>query len=112
MEKSVDDEKAGSGTMLKAALMLRDHLSGGTRDYGFDFDRLIILEAYRIILLEAEAGRLPKNWAGRAYSDGELYCNPLFLELISQTLDEAPRGGNSPAEAARNAGQGCGAANL
>lgn len=60
MEKSVDDEKAGSGTMLKAALMLRDHLSGGTRDYGFDFDRLIILEAYRIILLEAEAGRLPK----------------------------------------------------
>lgn len=64
MEKSVDDEKAGSGTMLKAALMLRDHLSGGTRDYGFDFDRLIILEAYRIILLEAEAGRLPKT--GRA----------------------------------------------
>lgn len=92
MEKSVDDEKAGSGTMLKAALMLRDHLSGGTRDYGFDFDRLIILEAYRIILLEAEAGR--------AYSDGELYCNPLFLELISQTLDECikPTKAKRPAE--------------
>ena len=104
MEKSVDDEKAGSGTMLKAALMLRDHLSGGTRDYGFDFDRLIILEAYRIILLEAEAGRLPKNWAGRAYSD------PRRMHQADQ--GEAPRGGNSPAEAARNAGQGCGAANL
>lgn len=100
MEKRVDDEKAGSGTMLKAALMLRDHLSGGTRDYGFDFDRLVILEAYRIILLEAEAGRLPKNWAGRAYSDGELYCNPLFLELISQTLDECikPTKAKRPAE--------------
>ena len=74
MDKSVDDEKAGSGTMLKAALMLRDHLSGGTRDYGFDFDRLIILEAYRIILLEAE--------------------------LISQTLDECikPTKAKRPAE--------------
>lgn len=100
MEASAEDGKSGSGTMLKGALLLRDHLSGGIKDYGFDFDRLIILESYRIILLEAEAGRIPKNWAGRAYSDGELYCNPLFLELISQTLDECikPTKAKRPAE--------------
>ncbi len=91
------DEKAGIRTAYKAARILKDMLMNDSES-GFDFGNLITLELYRIIILEAHAGRLPKNWAGRAYTDGGVCCNSLFLEVIEKTLQEyiKPQKAKSP----------------
>lgn len=81
------DEKAGIRTAYKAARILKDMLMHDAES-GFDFENLITLELYRVILLEAHAGRLPKNWAGRAYTDGGVCYNSLFLDVIEKTTEE------------------------
>lgn len=88
LSDGAEDEKSNSRTIYKASMLLRDILVSSGGETGFDFEHLMMLEVYRIIILEAGAGRLPKNWAGRACTDGEVCCNPLFLEVISKTLDE------------------------
>lgn len=81
------DGKAGIRTAYKAARILKDILMSDT-EAGFDFENLITLELYRVIVLEAHAGRLPKNWAGRANTDSGVCCNSLFMEVIEKTTEE------------------------
>lgn len=100
LSDSLEDEKSNSRTIYKASMLLRDILASNGVETGFDFEHLMMLEVYRIIILEAGAGRLPKNWAGRACSDGEVCCNPLFLDVIAKTLDRyvQPQKAKRPAE--------------
>ena len=81
------DGKAGIRTAYKAARILKDILMSDA-EAGFDFENLITLELYRVIVLEAHAGRLPKSWAGRANTDSGVCCNSLFMEVIEKTTEE------------------------
>ena len=53
---------------------------------GIDLNILFSIALYKIILIQANAGNLPKTWAGRAYTDGKICCNATYLggiELVA-----------------------------
>ena len=81
VEQKVAPLTPSSETFIKAGLVLAEHLRQNNALDGVQFDKLMAVALYKIILVEATAGNLPKNWAGRAYVDGKVCCNPTYLAL-------------------------------
>lgn len=72
-------------TFFKASAQLKNTLYQSDPGIGAKLDLLLAVQLYRIIILNAAAGNIPKNWAGRAYADGKIFDNDLFLNLINIT---------------------------
>ncbi len=73
-------------TLVKASMQLMHAMRKGNKMGGVDLNILFSVALYKIILIQANAGNLPKTWAGRAYSDGKVCCNIAYLggiDLIS-----------------------------
>lgn len=72
-------------TFFKASAQLKNALYQSDPGIGAKLDLLLAVQLYRIIILNSAAGNLPKSWAGKAYADGKVFDNDLFLNLINIT---------------------------
>jgi transcriptional regulator with XRE-family HTH domain len=72
-------------TFFKASSQLKNILYQADPVIGGKLDLLLAVQLYRIIILNAAAGTIPKSWAGRAFADGKIFDNSLFLNLINIT---------------------------
>ena len=81
VEQKVSPLTPSSETFIKAGLCLAEFLRQNNALDSVQFDKLMAVALYKTILVEAAAGNLPKNWAGRAYVDGKVCCNPTYLAL-------------------------------
>ncbi len=72
-------------TFFKASSQLKNILYQSDPSISSKLDLLLAVQLYRIIILNAAAGNIPKSWAGRAFADGKIYNNDLFLNLINIT---------------------------
>ena len=77
-----DDYSPTSKTCIKAAMILRDTMKNSENLSGTRFDLLLAMGIYRLLLIQAGTGNLPKSWAGRAYADGRVICTPTYLNII------------------------------
>lgn len=69
-------------TLVKASMAITHLMRNGDKENGVNVDLLFAIEIYKLILLQANAGNLPKNWAGRAYKNGKVNCSNTFLSII------------------------------
>lgn len=86
LEPSAEDTKPTAQTLIKASAIINSTLANMEKQQSENLEMLFAMAVYKTILLHAQAGNLPKNWAGRAYVDGEVCCNPVYLgnvELIA-----------------------------
>ena len=81
-DPSVSDTSPTSKTFIKAGTLITQFLKSTDNTGGMKLDMLYALSLYKVMLVQAKAGNLPKNWCGRAYADGEVCCNPLYLGVI------------------------------
>ncbi len=72
---------ASSETFIRAGIMLAEIMRESNSLDGVKFDKLMAIALYKIILVQAAAGNLPKNWAGRAYADGKVCCSTTYLAI-------------------------------
>ena len=70
-------------------MILRDAISNSENLAGLQLDMVLATGIYRLLLIEAYLGNIPKNWAGRAYVNGEIICNPTYLNIIDASTYEA-----------------------
>lgn len=77
-----DDYAPTSKTCIKAAMVLREAMNDSEKLAGLRFDMMLAIGVYKLLLIQAYKGNIPKNWAGRAYADGKIICNPMFLNII------------------------------
>lgn len=85
-ESEESDDKPTPQTLVKASMLLTHAMRNGSRMDGVDLNILFSIALYKIILLQANAGNLPKTWAGKAYTDGRVCCNSTYLggiELVA-----------------------------
>ncbi len=84
-----NDFDATSKTYIKAAMILREAMNNGEKLSGANLGILLAIGLYRVLLIQAYTGNIPKNWAGKAYVDGKVFCNPLYLNTIDITTYNA-----------------------
>ena len=78
-----DDFTESTGKkMVEAASIIKTAMSDGNKSEGVHLDILLAIMLYKILIVQANAGNLPKNWAGRACINGEVKCNYIYLNLI------------------------------
>ncbi len=83
------DFEATSRTYIKAAMILRDAINDSEKLSGLQLDMVLATGIYRLLLIEAYLGNIPKNWTGRAYVNGEVVCNPTYLNIIDAATYDA-----------------------
>ncbi len=83
------DFEATSRTYIKAAMILRDAINDSEKLTGLKLDMVLATAVYRLLLIEAYVGNIPKNWAGRAYVNGEVICSPTYLNIIDAASYDA-----------------------
>lgn len=81
VEQKATSLTPSSETFIKAGLLLTDFMRKNNSLDGIKIDKLMAIAVYKIILMQASAGNLPKNWAGRACVDGKICCNPTYLAI-------------------------------
>lgn len=85
-ESEDSDTKPTPQTLVKASMLITQAMRSGNKMNGVDLNILFSIALYKVILLQANAGNLPKSWAGRAYTDGKICCNSTYLggiELVA-----------------------------
>ncbi len=85
-ESEDSDTKPTPQTLVKASMLVTQAMRSGNKMNGVDLNILFSIALYKVILLQANAGNLPKSWAGRAYTDGKICCNSTYLggiELVA-----------------------------
>lgn len=83
------DYEPTSKTYIKAAMIIRDAINDSEKLAGLRLDMVLATGIYRMLLILAYAGSIPKNWVGRAYVNGEIMCNPTYLNIIDATAYDA-----------------------
>ena len=78
---SLDSNPTGK-TFIKAGTLLTQLIKDLENGGSMKLDMLYAIALYKIILIQAKAGNLPKNWCGRAYINGDVCCNPMYLGII------------------------------
>lgn len=80
-DNSSSDSNPTGKTFIKAGTLVTQLIKDSGNSSGMKLDMLYALALYKIILIQAKAGNLPKNWCGRAYVNGEVCCNPMYLGI-------------------------------
>ena len=88
-ETNKNDEIPSTSTFIKAALTLSDYMNKNHTVGGVKLDLIMAIEVYKLILEQASAGNLPKNWAGRAYFNGGICCTPIYKAIIENAAQTA-----------------------
>lgn len=84
-----DDINPTSRTLIKAAIIMVDRMRRNEKLSGVKLEIILAIALYKIILIQADAGNLPKNWAGRANVDGEICCSPVYFAAIEKVAYKA-----------------------
>lgn len=90
-ENEENDSSPTPQTLVKASMLLTQAMRSGNKMDGVDLNILFSVALYKIILLQANAGNLPKTWAGRAYTDGKICCSNAYLGSIELVAYNAIR---------------------
>lgn len=90
-DNSSSDSNPSAKTFIKAGTLLTQHFNNTEASNGMKLDMLYAIALYKVILIQAKAGNLPKNWCGRAYADGDVCCNPMYLGIIELAAYDAIR---------------------
>lgn len=88
-DNSVSDLNPSEKTFIKAGTIISQLLKNTDTSGGMRLDMLYAIALYKVILIQANAGNLPKNWCGRAYADGEVCCNTMYLGTIELSAYDA-----------------------
>ena len=88
LDDSTSDLDSADLALLRAVIELRERLRRRDPQLGDLLVQHLSVQLYRVILHQARQGNLPKSWAGVACSDGELFANNLYLQLIDQAQME------------------------
>lgn len=99
-ETEDSDNSPTPQTLVKASMLLTHAMRSGDKMKGVNLDILFSVALYKIILLQANAGNIPKTWAGRAYNDGKICCNNTYLGGIELVAYNAirPQPNSNPVE--------------
>ncbi len=79
-DPSSDSAPTGK-TFIKAGTLITQLIKDTESASNMKLDMLYAIALYKIILIQAKAGNLPKNWCGRAFVNGEVCCNPMYLGI-------------------------------
>ncbi len=93
---SSDSSPTGK-TFVKAGSLITQLIKDTDPTENMKLDMLYAIAFYKIILIQAKAGNLPKNWCGRAYIDGDVCCNTTYLgiaELAAYSAISLPKSKN------------------
>lgn len=88
-ENSASDSNPTGKTFVKAGTIITQHIKNTENSGGIRLDMLYAIALYKVILIQAKAGNLPKNWCGRAYVNGDVCCNPMYLGIIELAAYDA-----------------------
>lgn len=86
-EANKNDEMPSVSTFIKAALTISDYMNKNHTVGGVKLNMILAIELYKLIVEQAAAGNLPKNWAGRAYCDGTVCCTPIYKAIIENSAE-------------------------
>ena len=89
INSSITDKNPTGKTFIKAGTIVSQAIKESEKGNDMRLDMLYALALYRVILVQAQAGNLPKNWCGRAYVNGEVCCNTMYLGTIELAAFEA-----------------------
>lgn len=97
---SSSDSNPSAKTFIKAGTLITQILKDTEKAEGVRLDMLYAIALYKVMLIQANAGNLPKNWCGRAYVNGEVCCNPMYLGTIELSAYDAikPQKSKNPVE--------------
>ncbi len=90
-DTSTSDSNPTGMTFIKAGTLIAQLLNNTENTSGMKLDMLYAIALYKVLLIQAKAGNLPKNWCGRAYVNGEVCCNPMYLGIIELAAYDAIR---------------------
>ncbi len=88
-DSSVSDSSPTGKTFVKAGMLITQLLNSSDNSGGMRLDILYAIALYKVLLIQGKAGNLPKNWCGRAYANGEVCCNPMYLGTIELAAYDA-----------------------
>ena len=88
-ETNKNDSIPSTSTLIKACLMISEYMKKNHTLGGVKIDLLMAVEIYKLVIEQAAAGNLPKNWAGRAYYDGTVCCTPVYKAIIENAAQTA-----------------------
>ncbi len=88
-DNSSSDSNPTGKTFIKAGTLLTRLIKESENSGGVKLDMLYAIALYKIMLIQAKAGNLPKNWCGRAYVNGDVCCNSLYLGTIELAAYDA-----------------------
>ncbi len=88
-ESENNDTSPSISTFVKAGLTLSDYMKKNNSLGGIKLDMIMAIEIYKLILAQSAAGNLPKNWAGRAYSDGSICNSSVYMSIIEHAAEAA-----------------------
>ncbi len=88
-DNSSSDSNPTSMTFIKAGTLVTQLIKDSDNSRGMRLDMLYAIALYKVILIQAKAGNLPKNWCGRAYVNGEVCCNPMYLGIAELAAYDA-----------------------
>lgn len=88
-DHSASDSNPTGKTFVKAGTIVTKFINDTDITGGMRLDMLYAIALYKVILLQAKAGNLPKNWCGRAYVNGDVCCNPMYLGTIELAAYDA-----------------------
>ncbi len=71
-------------TIIKAICIVGELLSQSDATHGLHINEFISAQLYKLVLLEAKAGNLPKSWAGKLANNGEVKLSELYLSIIDR----------------------------
>lgn len=80
-DDSTSDSLPTSKTLIRAGTLVTQLIKNSENSLNMKLDIIYAIELYKIILAQAKAGNLPKNWCGRAYVNGDVCCNPMYLGI-------------------------------
>ncbi|MBQ2904800.1 MAG: helix-turn-helix transcriptional regulator [Clostridia bacterium] len=80
-ENSPSDSSPTGKTFIKAGTLITKLIKDTDNSINMNLDMLYVIALYKIILIQAKAGNLPKNWCGRAYINGDVCCNSMYLGI-------------------------------
>lgn len=80
-DSSAADSAPTGKTFIKAGTLVTQLIKDADTANAMNLDMLYVIALYKIIIIQAKAGNLPKNWCGRAYVNGEVCCNPMYLGI-------------------------------
>lgn len=66
-------------SLMDAAGIIIKNIKKNDKGNGAGLETFLAIGFYKILLLQAQAGNLPKNWAGKAYVNGEVLCDAIYL---------------------------------